>query len=167
MILVLLGTHPQPMDRVVRMADRMATDGERVIIQAAAYELQPTRAEGRGILDQTTLDALISEARAVVTHGGPGTIMGVLARGKVPFVIARRPDLGEHVDDHQIRFVTWLRHRHPIVAVDDLDQLPRLIRERSSRFVAAPAGAGAASVVARRLEEIVRAGTTKDERVGT
>ena len=48
----------------------------------------------------------MSEATAVVCHGGPGTIMGAREAGHVPIVVPRRSDLGEHVDDHQVRFAT-------------------------------------------------------------
>jgi UDP-N-acetylglucosamine transferase subunit ALG13 len=44
------------------------------------------------------------DAAAVVCHGGPGTIMECRSLGLLPIVVPRQARLGEHVDDHQIRF---------------------------------------------------------------
>ena len=44
------------------------------------------------------------DARVVVCHGGPGTIMLAATLGKMPIVMPRSSALGEHVDDHQVAF---------------------------------------------------------------
>ena len=45
----------------------------------------------------------------MVTHGGPATIMEARAAGHLPVAVPRRPDLGEMVDGHQLRFARKLR----------------------------------------------------------
>ena len=107
LVLVVVGTDHHPFDRVVGWADEWAAShaGVRVLVQYGTSR-PPTTAEGHDLLPVGDLTALMSEAAAVVCHGGPGTIMGAREAGHVPIVVPRRSDLGEHVDDHQVRFAT-------------------------------------------------------------
>ena len=107
LVLVVVGTDHHPFDRVVGWADEWAASHPdlRVLVQYGTSR-PPTTAEGRDLLPVGELTALMSEATAVVCHGGPGTIMGAREAGHVPIVVPRRSDLGEHVDDHQVRFAT-------------------------------------------------------------
>lgn len=50
------------------------------------------------------LDALLDEADVIVCHGGPATMAAAWARSLLPIVVPRLPQLGEHVDDHQLDF---------------------------------------------------------------
>jgi UDP-N-acetylglucosamine transferase subunit ALG13 len=54
------------------------------------------------------LQAAVREAAVIVCQGGPGSIMDARGAGRVPIVVPRRADLGEHVDDHQVRFTRRL-----------------------------------------------------------
>jgi len=107
LVLVVVGTDHHPFDRVVGWADEWAVShpGRRVVVQYGTSR-PPTTAEGHDLLPFGDLTALMSEATVVVCHGGPGTIMGAREAGHVPIVVPRRSDLGEHVDDHQVRFAT-------------------------------------------------------------
>jgi UDP-N-acetylglucosamine transferase subunit ALG13 len=108
LVLLVVGTDHHPFDRVVGWVDAWAERhrGEaRVVIQYGTSS-PPVHAEGRDLLPVDELDALMGEAAAVVCHGGPGTIMGAREAGVVPIVVPRRSELGEHVDDHQVRFAT-------------------------------------------------------------
>jgi UDP-N-acetylglucosamine transferase subunit ALG13 len=122
-IVVALGTHHQPMDRVVRWVDQLIGDGtiDEAIIQSAAFAERPTRATAVGLIPGDELSRLMETASRVVTHGGPGLILQARAFGRQPIVIARDPAFGEHVDGHQQRFVAWLETRQPVVPVATLE----------------------------------------------
>jgi len=122
MILVTLGTHPQPMDRLVGWVDGLIADGtvDAATIQAAAFGRRPEHARAIDIVGVDELAALMDAAARIVTHGGPGSILQVLARGRRPIVVPRDPSLGEHVDDHQQRFVAWLADRRDIAVATSL-----------------------------------------------
>jgi UDP-N-acetylglucosamine transferase subunit ALG13 len=107
LVLVVVGTDHHPFDRVVGWADEWAAShaGIRVVVQYGTSR-PPVTAEGHDLLPVGDLMALMTEAAAVVCHGGPGTIMGAREAGHVPIVVPRRSELGEHVDDHQVRFAT-------------------------------------------------------------
>lgn len=55
-------------------------------------------------LDWDRLCELMAGADLVISHGGPTTIAEARRFGCRPVVVARDPDLGEHVDDHQQLF---------------------------------------------------------------
>lgn len=105
LVLVVVGTDHHPFDRVVHWSDEWAGDNPevRVLVQYGTSR-PPAVAEGVDLLPVNELTSLMSQAVAIVCHGGPGTIMGAREAGHVPIVVPRRSDLGEHVDDHQVRF---------------------------------------------------------------
>lgn len=151
-ILVTLGTHPQPMDRVVSAIDDLLERGvisDHVIIQSAAFGRIPRLAQAVGIADYETLAAWAQGADVIVTHGGPGSIMLALAAGRQPVVIPRRADQGEHVDDHQLRFARWLTKRRGLTLVEDMTTLGEAIEQaRIQPTIARPTGP-APEVIAR------------------
>lgn len=53
----------------------------------------------------------IEWADVVLCHGGVGTILDCLARGKSPLMLTRSAAFGEHVDDHQAEFVHQITSR--------------------------------------------------------
>jgi UDP-N-acetylglucosamine transferase subunit ALG13 len=66
-------------------------------------------------------------ATAVVSHGGPSTVMDARMAGRLPIVVARDPMRGEHVDDHQRRFAAHLRRHGLAKVVDEERELHRLL----------------------------------------
>jgi UDP-N-acetylglucosamine transferase subunit ALG13 len=120
LVVAVVGTDHHPFDRLVRWVDGWAAERPaRVVVQHGAAAA-PSYAEGRPTVPPDELSRLLREAVAVVCHGGPGTISAVREAGKVPIVLARRSDLGEHVDDHQVGFVERLARAGEVrVAADE------------------------------------------------
>jgi UDP-N-acetylglucosamine transferase subunit ALG13 len=105
LVLALVGTDHHPFERLVTWVDAWAGARDaRVVVQHGTAP-PPAHAEGVRVLPPDELQELLQRATAVVCHGGPGTIDAVRAAGLRPIVVARVPSLGEHVDDHQTRFV--------------------------------------------------------------
>ncbi|MBB6173504.1 UDP-N-acetylglucosamine transferase subunit ALG13/GT2 family glycosyltransferase [Nocardiopsis mwathae] len=109
LILVTVGTDHHPFDRLIDWADAYAADHPdiRVLVQYGRSRV-PEAAEGTDFLGPARLRELMREAAAVVTHGGPATVTEARRAGRLPITVARDPELGEHVDDHQLRFVSRL-----------------------------------------------------------
>jgi UDP-N-acetylglucosamine transferase subunit ALG13 len=108
LVMLVVGTDHHPFDRAVSWVDDWAAAHEgraRVVIQHGT-SLPPAHTEAHELLPVAELEAMMAGAAAVVCHGGPGTIMGAREAGVVPICVPRRSDLGEHVDDHQVRFAT-------------------------------------------------------------
>ena len=135
MILVLVGTDHHPFDRLVRWADRWAgAHPARVVIQHGSAR-PPAHAEGVVLLAVPELAELQAAATAVVCHGGPGTIAGARGAGIRPIVVARDPARGEHVDDHQRRFVAVTARAGEVVSIED----EAALHEELDRAIATPA----------------------------
>jgi len=159
LVLVLVGTDHHPFDRLVQWTDRWAaTRRARVVIQHGTVR-PPAHAEGVVLLPVIELDELQAEATAVVCHGGPGTIAGARAAGIRPIVVARDPSHGEHVDDHQRRFVAVAARAGEVVSVENEAalhaELDRAISTPSSQRVP-PASRDVSSAVARFDDVVMR-----------
>ena len=117
LVVVSVGTDHHRFDRLVQWMDGWALGNRavRVVVQRGSAE--PTRsAESQPLVPHGELCALFAEATAVVVHGGPSTVMDARAAGRLPIVMPRDPDRGEHVDDHQLRFADHLS-RHGLARV--------------------------------------------------
>lgn len=132
MILVIVGTHGQPFNRLVKAADALAV-GERCLIQYGHTTELPKNAEARDFIPFTEIEQLISNARVVITHAGTGTVMTALALGKVPVVAPRLARFGEHVDDHQLELVASLSELNLIVPWLPDDDLAAKVALAASR----------------------------------
>lgn len=80
----------------------------------------------------------MSLSSVVITHGGAGSILTALGAGKIPVVIPRVSEHGEHCDDHQVRMCEGLEVRGLVVMVHPDEQLgtEHLLRAISLRAVA-------------------------------
>ncbi|GGO75282.1 glycosyltransferase [Nocardioides deserti] len=127
LVAVLLGTDHHPFDRLVTWVQevRRAT-GADVFVQHGATAL-PADVPGAAMLGTGELLGLLDRATAVVTHGGPGLIMEARAAGHVPVVVPRDPRLGEHVDDHQQRFVARIGGTGLVAAAPQLPLFRRAV----------------------------------------
>ena len=157
MIFAALGTHPQPMDRLVRALDSIARSSpdEAIVIQSAVFGYQPTRCQILSVIAHAELDARMREASVIITHGGPSLIMAALALGRRPIVVPREPRFGEHVDGHQAQFAVWLAERRPIRVVLDVDDLSGSIAEVRALGPAEATSRGPSREVVARLTQII------------
>ncbi|MFV0459014.1 MAG: glycosyltransferase [Actinomycetales bacterium] len=107
-LLAIVGTDHHPFDRLVGWMQEWADEHPHVhvIVQYGSSTAlrHDSPVDGRKMLTRGELDDLLLAADVIVAHGGPATISEIRARGLVPIVVPRDPDLGEHVDGHQQRF---------------------------------------------------------------
>jgi UDP-N-acetylglucosamine transferase subunit ALG13 len=157
-IFVTVGTHEDGFDRLIGEMDRLVSTGEvgeEVVYQAGASRLRPARGVVEGMMPFERVQAFMREARVVVTHGGPASIMQVLAYGKVPIVVPRQARFGEHVDDHQVRFAARIADR--VVVVLDIADLGPALRAHAERSAVLPRGGSGperARLFAERLDAL-------------
>lgn len=126
LVFVTVGTDHHPYDRLMNWTDEWLEAGgsERahVFVQYGT-STPPTIARSRDYLPHKDMQAVISRSTAVVCHGGPSTIMEMRYKGLVPIVAPRNSALGEHVDDHQIRFARRIAPLGTIRLVETRDDL--------------------------------------------
>ncbi|MBW1879707.1 MAG: hypothetical protein JRI25_21800 [Deltaproteobacteria bacterium] len=131
MILFTVGTHDAPFDRLVAAAECVASrTEEQVVVQRGASRVPTPHCTVHDYLPPSRFEALVKEARVVVTHAGPGSVLTALSAGHAPYVVPRMARYGEHVDDHQVRFLRRIAGRiHP---VEDPEELPEALESLAS-----------------------------------
>jgi UDP-N-acetylglucosamine transferase subunit ALG13 len=172
-VFATVGTDHHPFDRLIRWLDAWLEAGDRppasCFVQHGASAV-PGRALHAPYLGYDEMDTAVRGAPAVVCHGGPGSIMLATYHGKRPIVVARRKELGEHVDDHQVLFTRRLAEAGEIDLVESEEELGLLLDARLEGAVEI-AGSRSRDVVqesVRYFEERVAAllSTDRDGRVG-
>lgn len=116
MIFVAVGTHHQPFDRLLRAADRAAAALGEPLVAQRGHSRVIVEGEAHDWLPPARFEALLAEARVVVLHAGSSSFLQARALGRRPILVPRRPEHGEHVDDHQVRFVRSLAPDEAAVA---------------------------------------------------
>ncbi len=108
-VVVSVGTDHHPFDRLVRWADQWAAlHPDRSIFVQRGSSDAPENVPSSDIVAHPDLLGMFSSSVVVVSHGGPSTVMDARTSGRLPIVVPRNPDRGEHVDGHQMRFADHL-----------------------------------------------------------
>jgi UDP-N-acetylglucosamine transferase subunit ALG13 len=108
-VLVVVGTDVHPFDRLIGWVDEWAARHPAVeVFQQTGTSTVPRHTRSAELLPLDELSTLMRGASVVITHGGPATIADARRAGRLPIVVPRDPDLGEHVDGHQLRYATHL-----------------------------------------------------------
>ena len=122
---VTVGNANQPFHRLIRAVILSRVDlPAPVITQHGATPIQPV--EGVTFIKRMDMDTFQSQllsATLVITHAGAGSMIHAIKTGKVPVVMARRFDLGEHIDDHQLEFASALEADGRIVSAHSENDL--------------------------------------------
>jgi len=132
MIFVTVGTHEQPFDRLVKEIDRLKEEDiitEKLFIQTGYSIYRPRFCEYAEFIKFDEMMKKIQEARIIITHGGPGSIMPVLYNGKIPIVVPRQKRYGEHIDDHQIHFCKKLEEESKIISIYEIEDLEYILKQ--------------------------------------
>ena len=127
MILVTVGTHEDPFDRLLHGVEGLPR-GEELIVQHGPSTVRPPGARCHAYLPFEELQAHVRRARVVIAHAGVGSIMGALAAGHRPLVVPRLCRHGEHVDDHQLPLARRLAAAGAVVLVEDAATIPDMVR---------------------------------------
>lgn len=125
MIFVIVGTHEQQFNRLIEYMDNWAAlHDEPVFIQTGFSTYAPKYCSWQDFLPHENFNNKISEARIIITHGGPSSFIASLQMGKIPIVVPRQYRFREHVNDHQIDFCMKYKNRMGnIIVVQSIDKL--------------------------------------------
>ena len=129
MIFVIVGTHEQPFDRLIRYMDKWAEDhDEEVVIQTGYSSYEPENCTWQNMFPYQEMIKRTNEARIVITHGGPASFMTVMQSGRIPVVVPRKAEFKEQVNDHQVEFCRQVAQRQGgIIVVWEIDELGDII----------------------------------------
>lgn len=92
-----------PFERFVRAIDgwAAANPDERVLLQIGETQFEPKHAEWCRILPPAQYRKALDECQFFVAHVGMGSILQGIEARKPMLLLVRKPELGEHTQDHQ------------------------------------------------------------------
>jgi UDP-N-acetylglucosamine transferase subunit ALG13 len=144
MIFVTTGTSPCAFQRLVDASARLA-DYNEVVVQHGAAE-PPPGVTAFAYASEAMIAEYVRAADVVVCHAGAGSTALALSLGHRPLVLARRADLGENIDDHQVAFAERLARYGLVTHCLDAEDI---VRHSASPRITMPAfAAPSASLIA-------------------
>lgn len=126
MILVLLGTQNNSFYRLLEEVQKNIDNGnikEKVIVQKGYTKFQSKDMEMYKELPVEKINELIEKADIVITHGGVGSIISSITRGKKVIAVPRLKKYKEHVNDHQLDIINSFNDNGYIIGIQNVEQL--------------------------------------------
>ena len=136
MILVILGTQDKEFPRLLEAVEKQIKCGnikDRVVVQAGQTKYKSDCMEIFDLLPAPEFNKLMDEADLIITHGGAGSILNAIKKGKKVIAAARLEKYKEHHNDHQKQIIGEFVKSGYILELDDFDKLGELI-EKSKKF---------------------------------
>lgn len=130
MILVMLGTQNNSFHRLLEEIDELIKEKiikEEVIVQAGYTKYETKNMKIIDLMPKEKLEELQDKADLIITHGGVGSIISSLEKGKKVIAIPRLHKYGEHVNDHQKEIVEKFNKDGCIIGIDDVKKLKEAI----------------------------------------
>ena len=130
----MLGTQNNDFHRLLEEIDTLIDKTiikEKVIVQAGYTKYKP-RNQNMKILDfisREELDKLEEEANFIISHGGVGSIITSLEKGKKVIAVPRLHEYGEHVNNHQTEIVEKFNKSGNIIGIQSVEKLEEAIKK--------------------------------------
>ena len=132
MILVLLGTQNNSFHRLLEEIDKLIEKkviGEEVIVQAGYTKYESKNMQILELIPQDELSKLQEKADLIITHGGVGSIISSLKKGKKVIAVPRLHEYQEHVNNHQKEIVETFNEKGYIIGIQDVNQLEETLKK--------------------------------------
>lgn len=132
MVLVLLGTQNNSFHRLLEEVDYNIENGniqDEVIVQAGFTDYKSKNMKIFDLVSQEKMESLIDKADLIITHGGVGSIVPAIKKGKKIIAVPRLKKYEEHVNNHQIQIVNELKGQGFIVGIDKVEDLNKALKE--------------------------------------
>ena len=137
MILVMLGTQNNSFHRLLEKIDDLINKriiNDEVVVQAGYTKYESNNMKIFSLISQEELEELIEKADLVITHGGVGSIISSLKKGKKVIAVPRLHEYQEHVNNHQKEIIETFNKKGYIIGIQDVNQLEEAI-EKSKDFI--------------------------------
>ena len=130
MILVLLGTQNNSFHRLLEEIGKNIKDGiikDEIIVQAGYTKFQSHRMRIIDLMSKEQLEKFQDEADLIITHGGVGSIISSVEKGKKVIAVPRMHEYGEHVNNHQKEIVKDFNDKGYIIGIEKVEDLKQAI----------------------------------------
>ena len=102
MILVTLGTQNNSFHRLLEEVQKNIDNGK---------------------IKEEVVAKLVDKADVIITHGGVGSIITAITKGKKVIAVPRLGKYNEHVNDHQVEIIESFNEKGYIIGLHDVSEL--------------------------------------------
>lgn len=127
----MLGTQNNSFYRLLEEIDRLIEIGkinDEVIVQAGYTKYESKNMKIIDFAPSEEIEKLEQKANCIITHGGVGSIIGSIEKGKKVIAVPRLKQYGEHVNDHQLDIVESFDKLGYIIGITDVSQLEKALK---------------------------------------
>jgi len=89
-------------ERLIHRVYNLLPDDADVTWQTGSSRVEDLRITAQPMMSASELEERQRSADVIISHAGTGSVLSALQCGRIPIVVPRRSELGEHVDDHQL-----------------------------------------------------------------
>ena len=135
MILVVLGTQDKEFSRLLEAVDKEIERGnikDKVVVQAGQTKYESKNMEILDLVSAPEFDKLLDKADIVITHGGAGTILNSIKKGKKIIAAARLAKYKEHHNDHQKQIIKEFADQGYLLELKDFNKLGKMLEKVKS-----------------------------------
>lgn len=132
MILILLGTQNNSFNRLLEEIQRNIDNGnikEEVIVQKGYTKFESKDMKMFDELSPDEINKLIEKADIIITHGGVGSIINSITRGKKVIAVPRLKKYNEHVNDHQIEIIDSFNENGYIIGIHNVEEIEKALKQ--------------------------------------
>ena len=136
MVLVMLGTQNNSFHRLLEEIDRLIENkviNEEVIVQKGYTKYESKNMNTIDFISRDELENLEKQASYIITHGGVGSIVSSLEKGKKVIAVPRLHKYSEHVNDHQKEIIKKFNENKNIIGIQSVEELEDAVK-RVSEF---------------------------------
>ena len=136
MVFVILGTQDKEFPRLLDAVEKQIKNGvikDKVVVQAGQTKYESEYMEIFDFLPIPKFEKLMDEADLIITHGGAGSILDAIKRGKKIIAAARLAKYKEHHNDHQKQIIGEFVKQGYLLELSDFNKLDKII-EKSKNF---------------------------------
>ena len=131
MIFVMLGTQNNSFHRLLEEIEKLIDNGtikEEVIVQTGYTNYETDKMKIFDLISRNELEKFQDESDLIITHGGVGSIVSSIKKGKKVIAVPRLHKYEEHVNDHQKEIVELFNKKGYIIGVEDVKELGEAIK---------------------------------------
>lgn len=132
MIFITLGSQDKPFQRLVNEVERLVK--EHKINEEVIAQVGPTKYNGELIngfamaKDFKEYQEYVDKASLIITHGGVGSIIDAISKGKKVIAVPRLKKYKESANDHQEQIIKKLNDEKYIVGIYNINDLEKAIK---------------------------------------
>lgn len=131
MIFIILGSQKFQFNRLLKAVDdliekKILTD--EIFAQSGYSDYEPQNYKFKKFLDREEFAEWEARADVIITHGGTGSIIGAVKKGKKVIAVPRLAKYGEHVDDHQLQLIDQFKNQNLICGLTDCSELEEALQ---------------------------------------